>query len=57
MPDLPRLITLNELAEKLRVSSHTIRHWVRQGKLKPVRVCRRLLFHPGEIARFLTDAQ
>jgi excisionase family DNA binding protein len=56
MPDLPRLLTLAEVAERLRVSSHTVRSWVRKGRLKPVRICRRLLFSPDEVARFVADA-
>jgi excisionase family DNA binding protein len=38
MPDsIPQLMTLAEVSEKLRVSSHTVRSWVRMGRLKPVR--------------------
>jgi excisionase family DNA binding protein len=51
---IPQLLTLLELAEKLRVSPHTVRSWVRNGKLRPVRLCRRLLFHPDEVCRFLS---
>jgi excisionase family DNA binding protein len=54
---VPQLLTLVALAKLLSVSTHTIRSWVRQGKLKPVRICRRLLFHPDEIARFLAEAK
>jgi excisionase family DNA binding protein len=57
VPQVPQLLTLIELAERLRVSKHTVRAWVRQGRLRPVRVCRRLLFHPEEIARFLAEAK
>jgi excisionase family DNA binding protein len=58
MPDsVPQLLTLLVLAKMLCVSPHTIRAWVRQGKLRPIRICRRLLFHPDEIARFLTVAK
>jgi excisionase family DNA binding protein len=58
MPDnIPQLLTLLALAKALCVSPHTIRSWVRQGKLKPVRLCRRLLFHPDEVARFLENAR
>jgi excisionase family DNA binding protein len=53
---IPQLLTLLELAERLRVSPHTVRSWVRRGKLRPVRLCRRLLFRPDEVARFLTEA-
>ena len=52
-----RLLELKELAELWRVSPHTIRAWVRQRRLRPVRICRRLLFHPDEIARFLAEAK
>jgi excisionase family DNA binding protein len=54
--EIPRLLTLAALAEALAVSPHTIRSWVRKGRLRPIRICRRLLFHPDEIARFLADA-
>jgi excisionase family DNA binding protein len=57
MAGVPQLLTLAEVAERLRVSSHTVRSWVRRRKLKPVRICRRLLFSPDEIARFLEEAK
>jgi DNA-binding transcriptional MerR regulator len=58
MPDyVPQLLTLLAVSKALCVSPHTVRAWVRQGKLKPVRLCRRLLFHPDDIARFLTEAR
>ena len=57
MPDaIPQLLTLLAVAQTLCVSPHTVRSWVKKGKLRPVRLCRRLLFHPDEIARFLTEA-
>jgi len=52
-----QLLTLSELASALRVSPHTIRAWVRQGRLQPTRLCRRLLFHPAEVARFMDEAR
>jgi excisionase family DNA binding protein len=54
---VPRLLTLLEVADKLRVSPHTVRAWIRQGRLQPVRLCRRLLFSPTEILRLLGDAK
>ena len=54
--ELPKLATLIEVARALAVSPHTVRAWVRKGKLRPVRVCRRLLFDPGEVSRFLREA-
>jgi len=50
---VPRLMDLNELAALWRVSPHTIRAWVQAKRLHPTRICRRLLFHPDECARFL----
>ena len=58
MPEeIPRLLTLVALANALSVSPHTIRSWVRKGRLTPIRICRRLLFHPEEISRFLREAR
>jgi Helix-turn-helix domain len=50
---VPRLMDVNELAALWRVSPHTIRAWVQQKRLEPLKICRRLLFHPDECARFL----
>jgi len=55
--DAPRLITLLTVAEMLQLSPHTIRSFVRKGKLRPVRICRRLLFDPAEVQRFLEEAR
>jgi excisionase family DNA binding protein len=57
MSEVPQLLTLLPLAKALCVSPHTIRSWVRAGKLRPVRICRRLLFHPDEVSRFLAEAR
>ena len=34
---IPKLLTLAAVAEALSVSPHTIRMWVRNGRLRPVR--------------------
>ena len=49
-----RLLTLVEVADLLRVSPHTVRAWVRKGRLQPVRICRRLLFSPDVLSRFVS---
>jgi excisionase family DNA binding protein len=54
---VPRLLTLTEVSDALRVSTHTVRAWVRRGKLKPVRLCRRLLFTTEEVSRLLSEAK
>lgn len=58
MPEpLRRLLTLVEVSDMLRVSRHTVRSWVRQGRLKPLRICRRLLFSEQEVMRFIGTAE
>ncbi len=57
MADVPQLLTLLDVAKVLSVSPHTVRAWVRKGRLRPLRLCRRLLFHPAEINRFLAEAR
>jgi excisionase family DNA binding protein len=58
MPEsVPQLLTLLAVAKALCVSPHTVRSWVRKGRLRPVRICRRLLFDPNEVARFLAEAK
>jgi excisionase family DNA binding protein len=54
---VPRLLTLAVVAEALAVSPHTVRMWVRKGRLQPVRICRRLLFSPDEVTRFLAGSK
>ena len=54
---VPQLLPLLAVARALSVSPHTVRSWVRKGRLQPVRICRRLLFHPDEITRFLAEAK
>jgi len=50
-----QLLNLNDAARSCNVSPHTVRKWVREQKLRPVRICRRLLFDPAELARFLAE--
>jgi excisionase family DNA binding protein len=54
---VPQLLPLLAVARALCVSPHTVRSWVRKGRLRPTRICRRLLFHPQEIERFLRQSQ
>jgi excisionase family DNA binding protein len=50
-----RLMTLMEVADALRLSPHTIRAFVRRGKLRPTRICRRLLFAHADVERLLVE--
>jgi hypothetical protein len=52
-----RLVNIRELADLWRVSPYTVKGWVRQDRLSPTRICRRLLFTPEECERFLREAQ
>ena len=54
---VPKLLTLAAVAEALSVSPHSVRKWVRLGKLRPIKICRRLLFAPAEVTRFLSEAK
>jgi excisionase family DNA binding protein len=54
---LPQLLDLQTVAAQLSVSPHTVRMWIRKGRLHPVRLCRRLLFDPDEVARFVSEAK
>jgi len=56
-PTIPRLLSLIAVAEALSLSPHTIRALVRRGKLRPIRICRRLLFDPHEVARLLSETK
>jgi excisionase family DNA binding protein len=57
MSGIPQLLTLDSLSKTLCVSPHTVRSWVRAGRLSPTRICRRLLFDPSEVTRFLEEAK
>jgi len=52
-----RLLTLAEVADLLRLSPHTIRAMVRSNRLKPIRLCRRLLFDPADVQRLVEAAR
>ena len=55
--NIPQLLTLLAVAKALCVSPHTVRSWVKKGRLRPVRLCRRLLFHPDEVTRLLAETK
>jgi len=49
-------MNVNDVAEALRVSPHTVRRLVAQKKLLAVRVGTRLLFEPQAVAGFVKSA-
>ncbi len=50
-----RLYDIEESAEILRVAPVTVRAWVSQGKLMPVRLGRRVLLTEKELERFVEE--
>jgi excisionase family DNA binding protein len=54
---VPQLLSLSDVATALRVSPYTVRSWVRNGRLRPVRLCRRLLFDPADVHRLVEAAR
>jgi excisionase family DNA binding protein len=58
MPEtVPQLLPLQAVAKLLCVSQHTVRSWVRKGRLRPVRLCRRLLFDPADVFSLVAEAK
>lgn len=57
MADPMRLLTLLEVADRLRVSPHTVRKWIRVGRLQPIRLCRRLLFTSEAVEQLIAESK
>lgn len=55
--NFPKLLTLLAVAEALCVSPHTVRMWVRKGRIRPIRLCRRLLFDPADVEKLVEAAR
>jgi hypothetical protein len=51
-----RLLTLLAVADLLCLSPHTVRAMARDGRLRPIRICRRLLFDPADIERLIRSS-
>jgi len=55
--DVPRLLDVNDVARALRVSPFSVRRWEALGKLRGIRLSRRLLFHPDDVSSFVERAR
>jgi len=51
------LRSVEEAAGLLGVSKWTVRGWIRDGKLRPVRLGRRVLLSEDELERFVAESQ
>ena len=51
------LLDLRAVANQLSVSIYTVRAWIREGQIRPVRLGRRVLVEPEEVQRFISDAK
>jgi excisionase family DNA binding protein len=52
---MEKLLVLQETADSLRVSCHTIRQWVYQGRIPHVRIGRRVFFRESDIASIIKN--
>jgi len=50
---MTKLLSVQDAAELLSISRWTVRAYIRQGKLRPVRIGRRVLLREEEIERFV----
>ena len=53
MTDPIQLLTVPEVADRLRVSRRTVERLIRDGRIRPVRIGRRVLVTEHEIAAYL----
>ena len=51
------LYDVNGAAQLLRISPWTVRAHIRDGKLRPVRIGRRVLLEEAELERFVEEAK
>ncbi len=56
---VPQLLDVRAVAFALSVSPYTVRRWAsgRTPTLRPIRLGRRVLFHPDEVASFVDQAR
>ena len=49
----PPLLTLEEAAQQLKTSTWTVRRWIREGKLRGVRIGGTYRVDPADLAEFI----
>ncbi len=54
---MQRLRNVHEASELLGISPWTVRAYIREGKLRPVRLGRRVLLAEGELERLVAQSQ
>lgn len=50
-------VGLRQAAEALGLSHWTIRHYVRKGKIRAVKIGKRVLVEPSELARLIEEGR
>lgn len=51
------LKSVEEAGGLLRISKWTVRDYIKKGKLRPIRIGRRVLIDEGELERFVAECQ
>lgn len=51
-PEVERLLTLQDVAERWQVSTKTIQRLIAAGRLRPVHIGRNIRLHPSEIKKY-----
>jgi excisionase family DNA binding protein len=54
---MKQLFDVNSAARLLSISPWTVRSYIHNGKLRPVRLGRRVLLEEAELERLITDCQ
>jgi excisionase family DNA binding protein len=57
MENQPLLLSVQEAAKRLSLSSWTLRLWVKHGKLRCVRMGSRVLIEPSELDRLIAASR
>jgi excisionase family DNA binding protein len=53
MPDIEKLLSVPEAAQRLGLSRHTINSWVSQRRIAFVKIGRRTMFDPADLSALI----